>query len=143
MPLIPWTTTPWCTQRLRCADCRDPLNVAFRKSLSRAYLLPPDAPEFACPNGLPWSSVPAPSAAEQERSQPGPIPVVPTWDDLRSALALANPAQLPEFDLSRKALDGCSTCVDRSRRARWQQRIASIPSTTIQEPPITPPTTNP
>lgn len=45
-----------CLSKVHCETCRDKTEVgnAFRKSLSRAFVLPADAPDFECPYDKPW-----------------------------------------------------------------------------------------
>ena len=50
-----------CEGRQHCATCRDlDGGREWRSDLAKAFTLPPDAPDFACPHGFVWGDAPAP-----------------------------------------------------------------------------------
>ena len=53
-----WLHSGSCRSRLHCRTCRDLAGGrAWRLMLGRAYTLPTDAPDFACPHGLAWGDL--------------------------------------------------------------------------------------
>lgn len=64
MTLKVFTESAACTSGLHCATCRDTgkAGTQFRAAMGRSFQLPPDAPDFACPQGKPFTKrEPAPS----------------------------------------------------------------------------------
>ena len=51
---MPHSLREICASGLCCSTCRDPGAIAWRRSLAKAFILPPGAPDFECPQGLPW-----------------------------------------------------------------------------------------
>lgn len=59
----PWGTSAACRSRRHCRTCRDrDGGRAWRAALAATFALPPGAPDFDCPHGIPWDGAAAPAA---------------------------------------------------------------------------------
>lgn len=58
MKLPVFTESPACTSGVHCQKCRDPKAEKWRASLQKAFTLPNDEVNFACPHGKEWSGEP-------------------------------------------------------------------------------------
>ncbi len=71
-----WKDTQHCQLRVHCRACRDlDGGRAFRNSIAEHYELPPGAPDFECPLGVPWGYNPPVKPAPP----PPPCPPDATW----------------------------------------------------------------
>ena len=88
-----FTESHACACRAHCGACRDrsAAGVAWRRSLSLAFILPGGAEDFDCPHGLPWGAAGKPVAPGAARPLPAP-PVDPLYED-NHAICMTCPAR--------------------------------------------------
>lgn len=63
----PFTQSAGCRLMQLCGPCRERSaeGTAFRESLARAWQVPADAPDFACPRGVAWGLTTLPVSAQR------------------------------------------------------------------------------
>lgn len=72
MRLKQFTSSHHCAGGFHCEACRDREGGrTFRASLAKAFVLPDDAPDFACPLGHPWGFATPPAPERQPKGGPG------------------------------------------------------------------------